>query len=296
MQVLAEEEVVVGAGEVPDELLQGLEGHLAEAAVEAALAALVDDVPVHGAEVLEQVRLLLEHGDAETTREGLFARVHPQVRLEVPAHAELLAAVLAAVLAHRDALAGGGGARGRVRRRRRTPRRLVGPGAAHLRRAQRPRAPRDVAVAPGAGARAGRRRRRRGLRTVDRGRRRRGSVRRQVGRREVAGAEGHLVDVGGAEGHEGRVLRGGVVEAGAALPVGRHHVILRGRADHGGGVVGLVGGVAVRVDFGVRELALAPVQGNVEREAVQRLLQGRRRRVRLDLRPLGRRLQTSRVT
>lgn len=131
VQVLGQQQVVVRPGEVPDQLLERVERHLTEAAVERDGRVLVGgagpgryDVPVHGAQVLEQVRLLLEHGHAQAARERLLARVHAQVRLQVPAHAELLAAVRALVLA-------AGGARGqrrllvRVRRRRRRRRRLV---------------------------------------------------------------------------------------------------------------------------------------------------------------------------
>lgn len=79
-------------------------------------------VPVHGAQVLEEVGLLLEHGDTESARERLLPRVHTQMGLEVPAHAELLAAVLTPILPGRGRLSrrlpGGGlaGLRGLGRR------------------------------------------------------------------------------------------------------------------------------------------------------------------------------------
>lgn len=95
-----------------DEFLQGLERHVAEAAVEPGRVLLAaapavpggDDVAVHGAQVLEEVGLLLEHGDAQPARERLLPGVHAEVGLEVPAHAELLPAVLAPVLPRRGAL------------------------------------------------------------------------------------------------------------------------------------------------------------------------------------------------
>lgn len=89
-----------------DQLLERVERHLTEAAVERGRGFLVGgtgagryDVPVNGAQVLEQVRLLLEHGHAQAARERLFARVHAQMGFQVPTHAELLAAVRALVLA-----------------------------------------------------------------------------------------------------------------------------------------------------------------------------------------------------
>lgn len=125
VQVLGEQQVVVRPGEVADQLLERVERHLTEAAVERGRRLLVGgagagryDVPVHRAQVLEQVGLLLEHGHAQAARERLLARVHAEVRFQVPAHAELLAAVRALVLAARAARA----ARRlvfRVRRRRR---------------------------------------------------------------------------------------------------------------------------------------------------------------------------------
>lgn len=57
-----------------------------------------DHVSVHGTQVFQQVRFLLEHRYTETTREGLLPCVDAEVCLEVPAHAELFAAVLAAIL------------------------------------------------------------------------------------------------------------------------------------------------------------------------------------------------------
>lgn len=139
-QVLGEQQVVVRPGEMADQLLERVERHLTEAAVERARGVLVRGagarryhVPVHGAQVLEQVRLLLEHGHAQPARERLLARVHAQVRLQVPAHAELLAAVRALVLAAGAAAAAGAGAgrfvrlgvRGRRGRRGRRRRRVV---------------------------------------------------------------------------------------------------------------------------------------------------------------------------
>lgn len=98
--------------QVPDEFLQAVEAQRAEAAREG-IVRRGYPTPVNRAEVLQQVRLLLEHGDADPTRERLLARVHSQVSLEVPRHAELLAAVGAPVISH------GGGLRRVLRRRRR---------------------------------------------------------------------------------------------------------------------------------------------------------------------------------
>lgn len=86
--------------EMPDEFLERLEAHRTEAAVvPAAALRRVYHVSVHGAEVLQEMRLLLEHGHAQAARERLLASVDAQVGLQVPGHAELFAAVLAAVLA-----------------------------------------------------------------------------------------------------------------------------------------------------------------------------------------------------
>lgn len=106
IQVLSEQQVVVRPGKVADQLLERIERHLTEAAVESGRRLLVGgagagryDVPVHRAQVFEQVSLLLEHGHAQPTRERLLTRVHAEVRFQVPAHAELLATVRALVLA-----------------------------------------------------------------------------------------------------------------------------------------------------------------------------------------------------
>lgn len=56
VQVLAEQQTVVGAGQVTYQLRQGLERQLTEAAVEVAGVAVTthrDDVAVHTAQVLE---------------------------------------------------------------------------------------------------------------------------------------------------------------------------------------------------------------------------------------------------
>lgn len=93
-------------GKVADQLLERVERHLTEAAVERGRRLLVGgagagryDVPVHRAKVLEQMGFLLEHGHAKAARERLLARVNAQMSFQVPAHAELLAAVSALVLA-----------------------------------------------------------------------------------------------------------------------------------------------------------------------------------------------------
>jgi len=97
---------------MPDEVLQIDEvGRRAEAARERIVRSSYH-ATVHRAEMLQQMRLLLEHGNAESTRKRLLARVHSQVSLQVPRHAELLAAVAAPVFTY-------GGGLGRVVRRRR---------------------------------------------------------------------------------------------------------------------------------------------------------------------------------
>lgn len=110
IQVLGEQQVVVRPGKVADQLLERVERHLTEAAVERGRRLLIGGagagryyVPVHRAQMLEQVSLLLEHGHAQAARERLLARVHAKVRFQVPAHAELLATVRALVLAARAA-------------------------------------------------------------------------------------------------------------------------------------------------------------------------------------------------
>lgn len=100
VQVLAEQEAVVGPGEVPYELGLAVEAQGAEAAGEGVVGRGYH-TPVHRAQVLEQVGLLLEHSHAQPAGEGLLAGVHPQVGLQVPGHTELLAAVGAPVLPNR---------------------------------------------------------------------------------------------------------------------------------------------------------------------------------------------------
>lgn len=81
---------------MPDQLLQRFKAHLAEAAVELVgrvCVAARDDVPMHRAQMLQQMRLLFEHRHAQSTRKRLLAGMHPQMRLQVPAHAELFTAI-----------------------------------------------------------------------------------------------------------------------------------------------------------------------------------------------------------
>lgn len=47
--------------------------------------------------MFQQVSFLLEHSDAEAASEGLLSRVHPQMRLQIPRHSELLSAILASI-------------------------------------------------------------------------------------------------------------------------------------------------------------------------------------------------------
>lgn len=97
---------------MPDEVLQIDEvGRRAEAARERIIRGGYH-ATVHRAEMLQQVRFLLEHGNAESTCKWFLARVHSQVSLQVPRHAELLAAVAAPIFTYRSRL-------GRVVRRRR---------------------------------------------------------------------------------------------------------------------------------------------------------------------------------
>jgi len=110
IKVLGEQQVVVRPGKVADQLLKRIERHLTEAAVESGRRLLVGragagryDIPVHRAQVFEQVSLLLEHGHAQATSERLLTRVHAEMRFQVPAHAELLTTVRALVLSTRAA-------------------------------------------------------------------------------------------------------------------------------------------------------------------------------------------------
>lgn len=87
--------------QMPHQFLQRLEPHGAEAAIVPASAlGCIYHIPMHRAQMLEQVSFLLEHGHTQPAREWLFARVHAQVSLEVPRHAELLPTVLASVFTH----------------------------------------------------------------------------------------------------------------------------------------------------------------------------------------------------
>lgn len=86
--------------EMSDQLLQRLKAHRTETAiVPAPTLRRVYHVPMHRTQMLQQVRLLLEHGHTQSTGKRLLAGVHPQMRLQVPRHAKLFAAVLAPVLA-----------------------------------------------------------------------------------------------------------------------------------------------------------------------------------------------------
>lgn len=63
MEVLAQQQVVVMAGQMPDQLLQRFKHQRAETArVPPARFRRVYNVPMHRAQMLQQVRLLLEHG------------------------------------------------------------------------------------------------------------------------------------------------------------------------------------------------------------------------------------------
>lgn len=76
MQISAEQQIVVRPREMPDEVLQIDEvGRRAEAARERIVRGGYH-ATVHRAEMLKQMRFLLEHGNAESTCEWFLARVH----------------------------------------------------------------------------------------------------------------------------------------------------------------------------------------------------------------------------
>jgi len=104
-QILGQQQVVVVAGQVTDELLDRFKAHGAEAAAVSVLRVRPvrggNDVPVHRAQVLQQVGLLLEHGHAKAAGERLLASMDAQMGLEVPGHAKLFATVFASILPHR---------------------------------------------------------------------------------------------------------------------------------------------------------------------------------------------------
>lgn len=84
--------------EMSHKFLERLEAHRTEAAiVPTSTLRRIYHVPMHGAEVLQQMGLLLEHGYTKATRERFLSSMNTQVRLQVPRHPELLAAVLASI-------------------------------------------------------------------------------------------------------------------------------------------------------------------------------------------------------
>lgn len=84
------------------QLLQRVKVESTEAAlVSSTRFGRIYDIPMHRAQMLQQMRLLLEHRDAQSTSEWLFARVHAQMRLQVPRHSKLLSTILTAVLTNR---------------------------------------------------------------------------------------------------------------------------------------------------------------------------------------------------
>lgn len=88
------------SAEMSHQLLQRLEAHGTEAAVVSTPALWrIYHVPMDGAEMLQKMRLLLEHRHAESTGERFLPCMNTQVSLQVPRHAKLFAAVLAPVLA-----------------------------------------------------------------------------------------------------------------------------------------------------------------------------------------------------
>lgn len=101
VQVLTQQQIVMRPRQVPNKFWQGLKRQCTKTAVEPPATTIIRryHVPVHGTQMLQQVGFLLEHSDAESTGERLFARVYAQVCFQVPGHTELLAAVFAAVFA-----------------------------------------------------------------------------------------------------------------------------------------------------------------------------------------------------
>lgn len=79
------------ARQVPDQLRERLERQLAEAAVEPArcvrppvVIARRYHVPMHRAQVLQQVRFLLKHRHAESTGEGFLTSMNSEMCFEIP--------------------------------------------------------------------------------------------------------------------------------------------------------------------------------------------------------------------
>lgn len=104
VQILTQQQIVMMTRQMSHQLLQCIKVQRAEATlVPAARLRRIYDVPMHRAQMLQQMRLLLEHRHTQSTSEWLFARVYAQMRLQVPRHSELLAAVLTAILTNRIA-------------------------------------------------------------------------------------------------------------------------------------------------------------------------------------------------
>lgn len=85
-----------------DKILQGLKRHGAETAIEmAAIPFIIDrryDIPMHRAEMLEEMSLLFEHSYTQTTGKWFLSGMYPQVGLQVPTHTKLFATIRTAVL------------------------------------------------------------------------------------------------------------------------------------------------------------------------------------------------------
>lgn len=89
------------------ELLQRIEPHRTETTAKSSVRlGRTDHIPMHRTQMFQKMRFLLEHRDAQATCERLLAGVHAQMGFQIPGHTELLAAVLAPVLAHRRRIAG----------------------------------------------------------------------------------------------------------------------------------------------------------------------------------------------
>lgn len=104
VQILTQQQIVMMTRQMPHQLLQRIKVQRTEATlVPSARLRRIYDVPMHRAQMLQQMRLLLEHRHTQSTSEWLFARVYAQMRLQVPRHSKLLATVLTAILTNRIA-------------------------------------------------------------------------------------------------------------------------------------------------------------------------------------------------
>lgn len=104
VQILTQQQIVMMTRQMPHQLLQCVKVQCTEATlVPSTRLRRIYNVPMHRAQMLQQMRLLLEHRHTKSTGEWLFARVYAQMRLQVPRHSKLLATVLTAILTNRIA-------------------------------------------------------------------------------------------------------------------------------------------------------------------------------------------------